>query len=82
MRPRLRCQRMAENLQHPKGCPLPIIIFILIFQRQRETGAHHLQTGVALPHQLMTWRAVFSAAKVATKFGDHAYGLPQQQRLG
>jgi hypothetical protein len=41
-----------------------------------------LQTGVALPHQLMTWRAVFSAAKVATKFGDHAYGLPQQQRLG
>jgi hypothetical protein len=37
MRPRLRCQRMAENLQHPKGCPLPTIIFILIFELAMST---------------------------------------------
>jgi hypothetical protein len=37
MRPRLRRQRMAENLQHPKGCPLPIIVFILIFELAMST---------------------------------------------
>jgi hypothetical protein len=53
----------------------------LTLQRQRESGAHHLQTGVALPHQLMTWWTVFSAAKVAPELSDPTYGLPQQEGL-
>jgi len=49
---------------------------------KHESGAHHLQTSIALPHQLMTRRGIIGSAKVAAQLSDQTHGLPQQQGLG
>jgi hypothetical protein len=43
--------------------------------------AHHLQIGIALPHQLMTGWRIVGAAKVAAQVRNQAHGLPEQDGL-
>ena len=51
------------------------------FCSKRKAYAHHLQIGIALPHQLMTWRRILGATEVAAQARYQSHGLPGQDRL-
>jgi len=71
-----------ENAKAPSPAHYPQLFSSRSCCAKHESGAHHLQTSIALPHQLMTRRGIIGSAKVAAQLSDQTHGLPQQQGLG